>query len=198
MIAVAIRRNKQRRERLRLATVDDIATQQTTDVFHNPMFVTQGTGDAIDNGEDGSVDDFAAVDDSLGEFHTHRRSTQRRDNNVATMPNAVYTTPPSEDATHTDSKVRRTSTQRKTGIESTMQNTVYVSSDMGGRGGGGGAQQPDDCLYAIPSESSGGTSDPYYATILDPATGLPYEVPLDPPQGCRTRHHSTTPGGTKC
>ena len=37
--------------------------------------------------------------------------------------------------------------------------------------------------YAIPSESSGGTSDPYYATILDPATGLPYEVPLDPATG---------------
>ena len=183
-IAVAIRRNEQRRRHAGIAVIDgDVATQQTTDLFHNPMFTRSGTAAAVvadDGGEARIVDDFVIDDNSVCAFHPD--PTQRHDNTAVSTPNvnAVCTTPPSADVSPAESKAHRTSTQRRTGMESTVHNTVYVSS-----GTGGGTHQPDDCLYAIPTESSGGgsTDEHSYETIWDPATGLPYEVPLDPATG---------------
>ena len=153
----------------------DIAVQQTTDVFQNPMFSTAaGAGEG--------VDDFAAVDSGVGEFHTHRRSTQCRDNNVATMPNAIYASGPA-DACSTDLKARR-STQRRTGMDSTVSNAVYAGL---GADNSRPVQHMENTLYAVPMEAPPLPTDPAtglpYEVPLDPSTRLPYEEPLDPETG---------------
>ena len=74
LVAAAIYRQKQRRGGANLEELqDDIATEQTTDLFVNPMFSATA----------------AAAAQEGGDLNT-RRSTQRRTGMDSTMPNAIY------------------------------------------------------------------------------------------------------------
>ena len=73
LVVAAIYRQKQRRGDVNLEELQgDIATEQTTDLFVNPMFSAA-----------------AAAAQQGGDLNT-RRSTQRRSGMDSTMPNAIY------------------------------------------------------------------------------------------------------------
>ena len=164
-IAITMHRNKQRGHAGLDDIDEDISTQHTTELFHNPMFTTPSTAVADATVDDRSIDDFAVMDNALEESHTHQHSSH---DNAATMLNDVCISSLANDdgvASPVNSNARR-STQRRSGMESTVLNTVYVSSGMGNSAFEG-------CLYAIPTETSNSASH----------SGMPYETPIDEPDG---------------